>query len=82
MSNKTPFEIRLEILQMAKEYMDKVQATQVEFAKDAFYKASEIHHLTVDEAKKLVESFIPKQYTIDELMKQATSMYSFITKKD
>jgi len=80
--SKTPFEIRLEVLQMAKEYLDKVHTTNVEFAKDAFYKTSQIQNITVEEAKKLIEQFIPAQYTTDELMKQAQAMYAFIMKKD
>lgn len=82
MSNKTPFEIRLEILQMAKEYMDKAQAAQIEFAKDAFYKAVEFNQLTSEQIKEQIKSFIPAQYTTDELMKKAAEMLTFINKKD
>ena len=78
MSNKSPFEIRLELLQMAKDYLDKVQEANVEFAREAFSKAVALGQESADQWKK----FAPAPYTIEELMKQATAMYSFINKKD
>lgn len=80
--SKTPYEIRLELLQMAKDYMDKAQAAQIEFAKDAFYKSVEINQLTAEQIKEQMKPFIPAPYTMDELMKKASEMLTFINKKD
>lgn len=84
MSNKTPYEIRLELLQMAKDYLDtvqQVQLSQVQFAKDAFAKAIELQALTVEQTKEQLAKFMPKQYTMEDLMAKANEMYSFVTKK-
>lgn len=79
--SKTPYEIRLEILQMAKDYMDKMQHIQIEFAKDAFHHAMTLGQMTAAQIKERIESF-PKQYSIDELTKKANEMYAFVTKRD
>lgn len=80
--SKTPYEIRLELLQMAKDHMDKAQAAQIEFAKDAFYKSVELGQLTVSQANEQIKALIPAPYTMDEMVKKASEMYAFIMKKD
>lgn len=73
MSNKNPFEIRSEVLGMAKDYLDKQYAMNVEFTKKLF-----------EQGKKTTEemqtAYTP--YTMDDLMKKAGEMYAFILKKD
>lgn len=73
MSNKNPFEIRSEVLGMAKDYMDKQYAMNVEFTKKMF-----------EQGKKTAEEFQAacQPYSMDDLMKKATEMYAFILKKD
>lgn len=78
MSNKTPFEIRLEILQMAKDYMDKAQAIQMDFARTAFEKSVEANKATLEEWSK----FVPQSYSLEEVTKKAAELYSFVTKKE
>ena len=73
MSNKNPFEIRSEMLAMAKDYMDQQYHMNLEFTRKLF-----------DEGKKSVEelqeAMVP--YSMEELMEKAKDMYSFVSNKD
>jgi hypothetical protein len=80
--SKTPYEIRLELLQMAKDHLDKSQAAQIEFAKDAFYKAAELGQITIAQANEQIRAMIPAPYAMDEMVKKASELYAFIMKKD
>jgi len=73
MSNKNPFEIRTEMLQLAKNYMDQQYQMNVEFAQRA-----------LDTGKKTLEEVqeVYKMYSMEELMEKAKEMYSFVSKKD
>jgi hypothetical protein len=73
MSNKNPFEIRAEMVQLAKEYMDKQQEISVQFAKDMF-----------EQGKMQTEQFQQacQMYSVEDMMKKAQEMYSFVSKKD
>lgn len=72
--NKNPFEIRTDILAMAKEYMDKQQ----EINTALFQQAVEIGQQSMKD--------IPVMYTVEELTQKAKEMYDFVsnttTKKD
>jgi len=69
MSNKNPFEIRADILAMAKDYMDK----QVELNTVLFTQMMEA-------GKKTIED-VPQMYTMEELQEKAKEMYSFVSSK-
>lgn len=69
MTNKNPFEIRADILAMAKDYMDK----QVELNTTLFSQMLEA-------GKKTAED-MPQMYTMDELQEKAKEMYSFVSSK-
>lgn len=73
MSNKNPFEIRAEMLQLAKDYMDQQYYMNKEFAEKMF-----------DAGKKTAEEMQEacKMYSLDELMEKAKEMYTFVSKKD
>ena len=73
MSNKNPFEIRTEMLALAKDYMDQQYQMNVSFAE----KALEQGKKTIDEVQDLY-----KIYSMEELMEKAKEMYSFVSKKD
>jgi hypothetical protein len=73
MSNKSPFEIRADILAMARDYMDKQYAINLELTKQMV----EAGQTTVEDFQKATQI-----YSTDELMKKAAEMYSFVTKKD
>ena len=73
MSNKNPFEIRAEMLQLAKEYMDQLQDTQFSIAAKMF----EIGQIQLEEYQKMTE-----MYSVEELKEKAKEMYSFVSTKD
>lgn len=77
MANKTPYEVRLELLMMAKDYLEKMQVAQIEFAKDTFNKAIELGTATTSDWQK----FAP-QFTVEDIMQKASQLYSFVSKKE
>lgn len=77
MSNKNPFELRTEILSMAKDYMDQQYQMNMEFARKAFDEAVATQKVTMDSWK----TYVPEMYTIEEMMKKAQELYGFVSKK-
>ena len=73
MSNKNPFEIRTEMLSLAKDYMDQQYQMNVSFAEKM-----------LEQGKSSMEEFQShcKMYSIEELMEKAKEMYSFVSNKD
>ena len=72
MSNKNPFEIRSEMLQLAKDYMDQQYHMNVQFAE----KMMDAGKMQMEEFQKHVE-----MYSIEEMMEKAKEMYSFVSDK-
>ena len=73
MANKNPFEIRAEMISLAKEYMDQVTALNI----DAATKMMEAGKIQAEEFQKMTQ-----MYSIEDLMEKAQEMYSFVSKKD
>jgi hypothetical protein len=73
MTTKSPFQIRSEILELAKEYMDKQSAMNIEYAE-------KLHALGKMQVEDYVNAFKP--YTYEDLMKKAQELYGFVSKKD
>lgn len=74
MSNKNPFEIRTDILEMAKDYMDKSWDMNVEITKK-MVEAGNKNLVDLEEAMK--------PYSMESLMDKAQEMYDgFVTKKN
>jgi len=73
MTNKNPFEIRAEMLQLAKEYMDQQYHMNVQFAESM-----------MEQGKKSIEDIKEsyEMYSMDDLMSKAKEMYAFASKKD
>jgi len=71
--NKNPFEIRAEMLQLAKEYMDQQYHMNIQFAENMMNQGKK----TVEDVKETY-----KMYSMDDLMEKAKEMYSFVSKKD
>lgn len=70
---KNPFEIRQEVLKMAKDYMDRTWEMNYMFAQQMF-----------DQGKKTAEEMQEalKPYSTEELMKKAAELYTFVSKRD
>jgi hypothetical protein len=73
MANKNPFEIRAEMVALAKEYLDQVTALNIETAT----KMMEAGKIQAEEYQKAVQ-----MYTMDDLMAKAKEMYSFVSTKE
>ena len=73
MANKNPFEIRAEMISLAKEYMDQVTALNI----DAATKMMEAGKIQAEEFAKATQ-----MYSMEDLMEKAQEMYSFVSKKD
>jgi len=73
MANKNPFEIRSEMLQLAKDYMDQQYHMNREFTEKMF----EAGKVAMEEYKEAT-----KMYSMEELMEKAKEMYSFVSKKE
>ena len=76
--SKTPYEIRLELLQMAKDHLDASFKAQVDFAAQMMSALVAANKSSQQELERL----IPVSYTVDEITKKAAEMYAFVLKKD
>tara|TARA_R100001463_G_scaffold21682_4_gene51981 strand:- start:1000 stop:1230 length:231 start_codon:yes stop_codon:yes gene_type:complete len=75
MSN--PYQIRTDILSMAKEMMDKSYDTQMQLA----YSVMEQYKDNAEQALEAWQRYVPKMYTPDEVKAQAEKLYEFVTDK-
>lgn len=73
MTHKNPFEIRTEMLQMAKDYMDQQYHMNIQLANDLYEQGQK----TAEEVKEVYQI-----YSTEELMEKAKEMYAFVSKKD
>jgi hypothetical protein len=73
MSNKNPFEIRAEMVQLAKEYMDKQWEANMDLMNNMY-----------DQGKATIEQMQEayQPYSVKDMMEKAQEMYSFVSKKD
>ena len=76
-TNKNPFEIRLETLKMAKEMMDQAYSTQMDMAHHAMEQWKQAGKDTTE----FLAEYTPKMYQPDEVVKKATELYEYISKK-
>jgi hypothetical protein len=84
-TSKNGFEIRLEVLKMAKEMMDQ----SYNDASNAWWNVvntyADATNKTIEELTKQSEELMkskPTMYTPDDIMKKAHELYSFVAKKD
>lgn len=80
MSNKNPFELRTDILAMAKDYLDKQYEINLMFAEKAVETINK-HSGSVADYQEQMKEMMPKPYTMEELIEKANELYSFVTKK-
>jgi len=77
MANKNPFEIRADMLQLAKEYMDQQYHMNIQFYENMIVEGKKARS---DVQENLKEAY--KMYSMDDLMNKAKEMYSFVSTKD
>lgn len=71
-TNKSGYEIRANILELAKDYVEKQSKLNIEYAE----KMQALGKIKLEE---YVKAFQP--YTMEEVMEKATEMYKFVAKK-
>jgi len=76
MSAKTPFEIRLDVLAMAKDFLDKQATINMEFAAETFANLIESGKAVAEQWQE----FAPVPYTIQDITDKANELYGFILK--
>lgn len=72
MTHKNPFEIRAEMLSLAKDYMDQQYQTNLQFTNDMFEQGK----VQWEEVQKAYT-----MYSVEDLMEKAKEMYSFVSSK-
>jgi hypothetical protein len=78
MSNKSPFELRFDVLKMAKELMDQ----QYDIAQQQYWTMVENAREQSKDVQEVFEKYTPKMYQPSEIMSKAEELYKFVTKKD
>jgi hypothetical protein len=74
---KTPYELRMEMVQLANDYFNRIQEVNTSVAMRAFDQAIELGKASYQDWEK----FAPKQYTFDEVLKKAEELYKFVSTK-
>ena len=77
MASKNPFEIRADMLKLAKDYMDQQYHMNIQFYENMMVEGKKATKEIEDELKEAY-----KMYTTEELMAKAKEMYSFVSTKD
>ena len=75
---KTPYEIRFDLLKMAKDLLDRQYEQASQMAWSALEKGME----TNETLYKDVEKYVPKMFTPEEIIEQAERLQGFVSKKD
>lgn len=75
---KNPYEIRFDLLQMAKDMLDRQYEQSSTMAWEAMTKAME----TNKDLYKNIEKYVPKMFTPEEIVEQAEKLQTFINNKD
>ena len=75
--SKSAYELRMEMLQMAKDYMEQQYHSNWAFAKESFEKGLESGKVAMGEWEK----YAPKFYSFEEVIKKAEELYKFVDNK-
>ena len=72
--SKNPYQIRTDMLAMAKDIMDKNYDVQMQIAQNMFDANKE----NAEQAMEAWNKYVPKMYTPEEVMAKAKELYSFV----
>lgn len=80
MMNKNPYEVRLDVLKLAQEMLDREHQTKehVFFAKLETLRSSTVDPNVIN---SFIETEAPKMYDPQEVLARSTELYSFVTSK-
>ena len=79
---KNPFEIRLELLKMAQEMVEKDYADKREAYWNVMYTMADKWNKDISELLEQSKDLAPAMYTPQEIMEKAQELYGFVSKKD
>ena len=85
MSNKNPFEIRLEVLKMAQEMLMQTYQDAQAIAWSMVEKTAEYQNKTIADMadmQEYYENIKPHMFTPDEVIDKANKLYEFIVSKE
>lgn len=77
MTKTNPYQIRTDMLSMAKDMLDKNYDVQMSIAQNMF----EANKENAEQALEAWNKYIPKMYTPEEVTDKAKELYSFVTEK-
>ena len=75
---KTPYEIRFDLLAMAKDMLDRQYDQSAAIAWQALEKGMETNKTLY----KDLDKYVPKMFTPEEIIEQAERFQGFVSKKD
>jgi cell fate (sporulation/competence/biofilm development) regulator YmcA (YheA/YmcA/DUF963 family) len=76
--NKTPYEVRLDVMKMAQEMLDR--ESQTEEAK--FYMKLETlrtANASMNEINNFIDNYKPKVYNENDIVARSSTLYTFVT---
>jgi hypothetical protein len=76
-TSKNAYELRMDMLKMSYDYLDRIQSVNTEVAMRAIQTAVDHGKATYAEWEK----FAPKAFTFDDVVKQAEQLYKFVNSK-
>ena len=72
-----PFQIRYDVLNMAKDMLDKAYENQMSLA----HQMMEMHKENSEQLAEAYQKYIPKAITPEEIKAQAEKLYEFVSEK-
>jgi len=78
MSNKTPFELRFDVLQLAKHYLDSIYASECRITEQVLQHSNEVSGYDAKQLKAIKDEMLPKVYSTADLLEKAAELYVFI----
>ena len=74
---KNAYELRMDMLKMSYDYLDRIQSVNTEIAMRAIQTAVDHGKATYAEWDK----YAPKSFTFEDVVKQAEELYKFVSTK-
>jgi hypothetical protein len=82
MANKTPFEVRLDVLKMAQNMLDReTELNQEKFNTKYDYFKSTYPAGPMLDLDIFIDSNIPKMYESSDVLKRANELYAFVSNR-
>ena len=74
---KNAFELRMDMLKMSYDYLDRIQSVNTEVAMRAIDNSIKLGKATYEDW----EQFAPKNFTFEDVVRQAEQLYKFVNSK-